>query len=119
MVLALAAGFLAGPSLASPVPQSSPQTVRVGGDVKPPMKIKNVLPVYPPGAKVARVEGVVIVEATIGTDGKVKDAKVVKSVKLLDDAALAAVRECVYKPTAVNGEPVQVIMTVPFNFTLQ
>jgi protein TonB len=120
----MAVGFLAGPSLARPAPQggkndASVETVRVGGDIKPPIKVKNVLPVYPPAARSARVEGVVIVEATIGTDGKVKDAKVVKSVKLLDDSALSAVRECVYKPTVVNGQPVQVILTVPFNFTLE
>ena len=123
-VILMASSFIAGPLLAAPAPQggkgdASVETVRVGGDIKPPMKVKNVLPVYPPAARSARVEGVVILEATIGTDGKVKDVKVVKSVKLLDDAAISAVRECVFKPTLVNGQPVQVIMTVPFNFTLQ
>jgi protein TonB len=123
-VILMASSFIAGPLLAAPAPQggkgdASVETVRVGGDIKPPMKVKNVLPVYPPAARSARVEGVVILEATIGTDGKVKDVKVVKSVKLLDDAAVSAVRECVFKPTLVNGQPVQVIMTVPFNFTLQ
>jgi protein TonB len=124
IVALVAASLASGPLLASPAPQggkndASVETVRVGGDIKPPLKVKNVLPVYPPAARAARVEGVVIVEATIGTDGKVKDVKVVKSVKLLDDAAINAVRECVFKPTLVNGQPVQVIMTVPFNFTLQ
>jgi protein TonB len=123
-VVLMATSFIAGPLLAAPAPpggkgDASVETVRVGGDIKPPMKVKNVLPVYPPAARSARVEGVVILEATIGTDGKVKDVKVVKSVKLLDDAAVSAVRECVFKPTLVNGQPVQVIMTVPFNFTLQ
>ena len=60
-----------------------------------------------------------IVEATIGVDGKVKDVKVIRSVKVLESAAVDAVRNWVFKPTAVNGQPVQVIMTIPINFTLE
>ena len=109
----------AGPLAAAPVPQgSTPATVRVGGDVKPPLKTKNVAPVYPPIAVASHTEGVVILEITIGTDGKVKDAKVVRSIKTLDDAAIDAVRRWEFKPTVIDGKPVQVIMTVPVNFTL-
>jgi periplasmic protein TonB len=121
-VLLLAVGFLAGLFQVTAFAQSgatdSPQTVRVGGDVRPPLKVKNVDPVYPRLALSGKVQGVVILEATIGTDGKVKDVKVVKSLKLLDDAAVTAVREWEYKPTVINGHPVQVIMTIPVNFTL-
>ncbi len=116
-VLLLAVGFLAGLFQVRAIAQD-PQTVRVGGDVRPPLKVKNVDPVYPKLAVSGKVQGVVILEATIGTDGKVKDVKVVKSVKLLDDAAVAAVKEWEYKPTVINGRPVQVIMTIPVNFTL-
>jgi len=117
-VLLLAVGFLAGLFQVRAIAQDSPQTVRVGGDVKPPLKVKNVDPVYPRLALSGKIQGVVILEATIGTDGKVKDVKVVKSLKLLDDAAVTAVREWEYKPTVINGHPVQVIMTIPVNFTL-
>ena len=103
---------------AHPVPQG-PQTVRVGGDVKPPVKTKNVQPVYPPGARENRVQGVVMLDVTVGTDGKVKDIKVLRSVKGLDDAALQAVRGWEYKPTIVNGQPAQVITTVPVVFSLE
>jgi periplasmic protein TonB len=78
-----------------------------------------VNPVYPSIAQSARVQGVVIVEATIGPDGKVSDARVLRSIPLLDQAALDAVRQWVFTPTLLNGVPVPVIMTVTVNFTLQ
>ena len=65
------------------------------------------------------MQGVVIVEATIGPDGKVSDARVLRSIPLLDQAALDAVRQWVFTPTLLNGVPVPVIMTVTVNFTLQ
>jgi TonB family protein len=95
------------------------KAVRVGGQVKPPTKVKDVMPVYPAAAKSAKVAGVVIIEATIGADGKVIDAKVLRSVPMLDQAALDAVRQWEYKPTLLNGVPVPVVMTVTINFKLQ
>ena len=92
------------------------RAVRVGGAIRNPTKTKNVLPVYPAVAKTARVGGTVIVEATIGPDGKVADARVVKSVPLLDQAALDAVRQWEYAPTRVRGVAVPVIVTVAINF---
>ena len=80
-------------------------------------KIKDVKPVYPAIAQSARVAGVVTIEATIGPDGKVIDAKVVRSVPLLDQAALDAVRQWEYMPTLLNGVPVPVLTTVTVNFT--
>ena len=93
--------------------------VRVGGQIRPPTKIKDVRPVYPAIAKEARVGGVVTIEATIGADGKVEDAKVVRSVPLLDQAALDAVRQWEYSPSLLNGVPVPVVMTITINFTRQ
>ena len=101
----------------TPEPES-PRTVRVGGSIPEPRKLKNVLPVYPPMAKQARVQGVVILECTIGVDGQVKDVKVLRGVQLLDAAAVDAVRQWVYTPTLLNGVPVPVIMTVTVNFKL-
>ena len=91
--------------------------VRIGGRIKAPNKIKDVKPVYPAIAHSARVAGVVTIEATIGPDGKVIDAKVVHSIPLLDQAALDAVRQWEYTPTLLNGVPVPVLMTVRINFT--
>jgi protein TonB len=90
--------------------------IRVGGKIKPPIKMNDVAPVYPAIARNAGVAGVVIVEATIGPDGKVIDAKVLRSVPLLDQAALDAVRQWEYAPTLLNGVPVPVVMTVTINF---
>jgi len=91
--------------------------VRIGGKIQAPLKIKNVEPVYPATAQSARVAGVVTIEATIGPDGKVIDAKVVRSIPLLDQAALDAVRQWEYRPTLLNGVPVPVLVTVTINFT--
>ena len=91
--------------------------VRPGGRIMAPKKIKDVPPVYPPLAQTARVSGPVMIEATIDTDGKVVDAKVVKSIPLLDQAALEAVQQWEYLPTMLNGTPVAVLITVTVNFT--
>jgi protein TonB len=93
--------------------------VRVGGKIKPPTKIKDVQPVYPAIAQSAHVQGAVIIEATIGPDGKVIDAKVVRSVPMLDQAALDAVQQWEYSPTLLNGVPVPVVITVTINFKRQ
>jgi protein TonB len=91
--------------------------LRVGGQIKAPTKIKNVTPVYPEIARTARVAGAVTIEATIGPDGKVADATIVRSVPMLDQAALDAVRQWEYTPTLLNGLPVPVMMTITVNFT--
>jgi protein TonB len=75
-------------------------------------------PVYPQIAQTAKIQGIVIIEATIGKDGSVKDAKVLRSQAMLDQAALDAVRQWKFTPTLLNGQPVEVIMTVTVNFTL-
>jgi protein TonB len=64
------------------------------------------------------VQGVVILEAIIGQDGRILDARVLRSIPLLDQAALDAVKQWEYTPTLLNGVPVPVIMTVTVQFTL-
>jgi protein TonB len=93
--------------------------VRVGGNIQTPTKVKDVRPMYPADAQAAKIQGVVIIEATINADGRVSDAKILRSIPMLDDAALAAVREWEFTPTYLNGAAVPVIMTVTVNFTLQ
>lgn len=87
--------------------------------VQMPKKVRDVAPIYPAIAQSARVEGVVIIEAVIGTDGGVRDARVLRSHALLDKAALDAVREWRYEPTRLNGVAVPVIVTVTVQFRLQ
>ena len=93
------------------------EPVRVGGQIKPPVRIKDVTPVYPAMAQSARVQGEVVIEATVGEDGKVVDARVVKSIPLLDQAALDAVRQWEYQPSLLNGVPTPVVISVTVNFT--
>lgn len=101
-----------------PPPQKLSAPIRPGGQVKPPDRLTYSRPEYPAIAISARVSGSVIIEAIIGTDGLVRDAKVLRSIPLLDEAALKAVRQWRYTPTLLNGMPVAVIMTVTVTFTL-
>lgn len=92
--------------------------VRVGASVRQPKKIKDVKAEYPPDARVARIQGVVILEARIGTDGRVKRARVLRSIPLLDQAALDAVEQWEFEPTAINGVATPLVMTVTVQFSL-
>jgi len=83
-----------------------------------PQRVKNVEPVYPEEARLARIEGDVLVEATINLTGKVTDVEVLQSIPALDKAALDAVRQWEFTPTIVNGVALPVIMTVTVHFTL-
>lgn len=93
------------------------KAVRVGGQIRPPVRLNEVAPVYPAIAQSARVQGDVVIEATIDEEGKVADARVVKSVPMLDQAALDAVRQWQYRPSLLNGVPTAVITTVTVKFT--
>jgi periplasmic protein TonB len=105
--------------LAPPPPAQAIQgPVRIGGQIRSPQKTRDVRPVYPPLALAARVQGIVIIEATIGVDGQVTNARILRSVPLLDQAALEAVRQWEYVPTTLNGVPVPVIMSVTVTFQL-
>jgi protein TonB len=102
-----------------PPPAPRPAAIRVSSGMTPPTKVRDAAPAYPAIAQVARVQGIVIIEATIGLDGAVVDARVLRSVPLLDEAALQAVRQWRYTPTRLDGQPVAVIMTVTVNFQLR
>lgn len=91
--------------------------LHIGGQIKAPQKVKDVKPIYPAMAQSAHIAGAVTIEATIGPDGKVVDARVVRSIPMLDQAALDAVRQWEYTPTLLNGVPVPVLVTVTINFT--
>jgi periplasmic protein TonB len=102
-------------------PRPSAATVRVGSQsIKPPTKIRHVVPVYPPAAIEARRQGIVILEAMISASGCVSQAKVLRSVATdLDLSALRTVTGWGYTPTLLNGTPVPVIMTMTVQFELQ
>lgn len=117
-------GAPAGTSPVIPLPppaEAKPtQTVyRPGQGIREPKRIAGSPPEYPKFARDARVQGVVILEAVINERGEVGRIKVLRSVPLLDNAAITAVQQWRYTPTLLNGVPVSVLMTITVNFTLQ
>jgi protein TonB len=93
--------------------------LRIGGDVARPERILGPPLVYAELARRARLQGVVIVEATIDTQGKVVDAHILKGMPMgLDRAALDAVEKWKFKPATLRGKPVKVFYTLTVNFKL-
>jgi protein TonB len=80
--------------------------------------INQARPVYPPLARQARIQGTVKLTAIISKDGTIQKLEVLSGHPLLIPAALQAVKEWRYKPTLLNGEPVEVVTQVDVNFTL-
>ncbi len=109
-------GIVGGLDAAPPPP---PRLVNVGSVVHPPRKVKDVAPVYPDVARQARIQGVVVLECTIGTNGRVEDLHVLSGLPILDSAAIEAVRQWVYTPTLLDGVPVRVLMDVTVTFALR
>jgi len=95
-----------------------PQKIRVGGNVEAVNLVQKQVPIYPVEAKAARIQGKVQLQATIGPDGHVQDLQVLAGEPVLASAAVDAVRNWVYKPTLLNGNPVTVVTTIDVNFTL-
>jgi TonB family protein len=90
-----------------------------GAGLAPPKKTKYVKPVYPQAALDARVQGEVLLEIVIGTDGRVADARILKSVPQLDQAAIEATLAARYEPVQINGLPVRVISMVTHTFSFR
>jgi len=93
--------------------------VKAVGDIKPPRLVKSIDPVYPEIARQAQVEGVVIVEARTDEKGNVEDARILRSIPLLDQAAIDAVKQWKYEPAIINGKPQKVVITVTVRFMLK
>ena len=87
-------------------------------EFKEPTRLKYVNPVYPKAALDARVQGAVVLQATVGEDGKVRNVKVLKSIPLLDQAAIDALSQWVYAPATKNGVAVAVEITVTISFSM-
>lgn len=118
----VAGGIVGGLDSASPPPPPPLPTprapVRVGGEITAPRLLHRVEPVYPPLAQRAFVQGVVILEAAVDRGGHVDDIRVLRSHSLLDEAAVAAVRQWVYEPLMLNGQPQPFVLTVTLSFSL-
>lgn len=103
------------PRLEAPKPI---QRIRVGGNVQAANLISSPRPIYPPLAKAARIQGTVVLEATISKQGTIENLTVLSGHPLLIQSAMDAVKQWRYKPTLLNGEPVEVITTITVNFSL-
>jgi protein TonB len=110
----------AAPPPPPPVEVKKPtvQRIRVGGQVQQANLIRQPKPVYPPLAKQARIQGVVRFNAIIGKDGTIQNLTLMSGHPLLVPAAQEAVKQWLYKPTLLNGEPVEVATVIDVNFTL-
>ena len=97
---------------------ATPQRVRVSQGVSQGLLVHKVQPEYPPIARQARIQGMVVLQALIGKDGTITNLHVVSGHPMLTNAALAAVKEWKYKPYFLNGEPVEVETTINVNFSL-
>jgi len=106
------------PRVVKPRKPPVPRQVRAGGEVRPPVLIRRVAPVYPSIARQAGISGVVALEAVIGIDGHVKNVRLVSGHPFLIRAAMGAVRQWIYRPTLLNGEPVEVLLKVEIRFLL-
>ena len=114
-------GLVAAPPPPPPLPPP-PQPkgpVRIGGAIQAPALVMRVEPTYPDVALMAKVGGLVILEAVVGSDGKVESVQVLRSVKFLDQAAIDAVKQWQYSPLVLNGVPTPFVLTVTLNFRTQ
>jgi periplasmic protein TonB len=113
----LLGGVLGGAGSAPSLPPPT-APIRVGGNVKEPKIVHIEQPKYPPEAKRAKVEGVVILEATVTAEGAVDKVKVISGPPMLIESAVEAVSHWKYEPTYLNGQAVPVILTARINFSL-
>jgi len=95
-----------------------PAVVRVGGNLRAPKLVHDVKPVYPELAIQARLSAVVILEAHVGTDGRVRSVRILRGAPVFDDAASEAVKQWRYEPLLLNGVPTEFILTVTLAFNL-
>src|SRR6266567_2791125 len=97
---------------------ATPTRVRVSSGVSTGLLIRKVPPTYPPLARQARIQGVVILQAQISKDGSIQNLQLISGHPMLAPAAIEAVKQWKYKPYLLNGEPVEVDTQVQVNFTL-
>jgi periplasmic protein TonB len=105
------------PPAAAPAPTETPR--RIGGDVLEAKILNRVIPEYPAIARQMRLSGIVQLAGVIGRDGEVKSLQVISGHPVLVSAAIAAVKQWKYRPTLLNGRPVEVVAPITVNFTLR
>ena len=114
-------GIGSAPPPPPPPPKAAPPApVRVGGQITAPALLKRVEPIYPDMAQLAQLSGIVILEASVGTNGAVDGVKVLRGRHpLLDNAAIEALKQWRYTPLVLNGIPTPFVLTVTFSFSVE
>jgi periplasmic protein TonB len=97
---------------------ATPQRVRVSSGVVSGLLVRKVQPNYPPLARQARIQGVVVLRAEISKEGNITNLQLISGHPMLAPAAIEAVKQWKYRPYLLNGEPVEVDTEVQVNFTL-
>lgn len=104
--------------VAEPLP-SNPKVLRVKGTIAESNLVHRPQPVYPAAAKESRTQGTVELDVTISKEGVPVDIRVIRSPSEdLTKSALDAVRQWRYRPTLLNGAPVEIVTDVIINYTL-
>jgi periplasmic protein TonB len=111
-------GVIGGVGAAPPPPRPTVSRITRGGNVQAAMLVNKVAPLYPPLARQTRISGTVRLHAIIAKDGTIQQLEVISGHPLLVQAALDAVRQWRYRPTLLNGEPVEVDTTIDVIFSL-
>ena len=111
-------GMVSGPVAPPPPKPAAPTRVKQGGNVTAASILTQTRPLYPPLARQARIQGNVVLHAIIDKDGRVAQLEVVSGHPLLVQSALDAVKQWRYKPTQLNGDPVEVDTTITVTFTM-
>ncbi len=116
----VAGGIVGGlPTVITPLAKPAPRVIRVGGEIREPARLVYVAPEYPLIASQAGVVGMVIIEAHVGADGRVKDATVLRGQPLFDEPAKAAVMQWRYQPLLLNGVAMEFVLTVTVKFSIR
>jgi protein TonB len=105
--------------LPPPPAQATARPVHVGGKIAAPRLLRRVAPVYPELAVNSRVPAIIVLEAEVDASGHVRSVSVLRGHPLFDEEAVAAVRQWVYQPLLLNGEPTAFILTVTVGFALR
>ena len=118
--LLIAADLLIGAPTCLDAVSTEAERFVVGGNITEPVKLSGPNPIYPEAARRARIQGVVVLECTIGKQGSVQEVKVLRPLPLgLTEAAIDAVNKWKFKPSTLNGKPVEVLYILTVRFNLQ
>lgn len=111
-------GIAGGVGIAPAGPPPAPKAVRIGGNISTPKLLRRIDPEYPIMAQRAQVQGIVVLEASVDTTGRVRAVKALRAHPLLERAAIDAVEQWQYEPLMLNGVATPFVLTVTVSFSI-